>query len=51
VKISEVRHMDQQAGGWKDGAHPEHGDYMSMADFADPDGNIWVVQEVGWDKR
>ncbi len=44
VKVGDVRHMD--AGEWKPGAHPEHFDYASFADFADPDGNTWVLQEV-----
>jgi hypothetical protein len=25
---------------------PERSDYESFADFADPDGNTWVLQEV-----
>jgi hypothetical protein len=28
------------------GSDPEHADYASFADFADPDGNTWVLQEV-----
>jgi catechol 2,3-dioxygenase-like lactoylglutathione lyase family enzyme len=43
VPVGEVRHMDE---GWKPGADPQHRDYMSFADFADPDGNTWVLQEV-----
>jgi hypothetical protein len=23
-------------------------DYASFADFADPDGNTWVIQEIGY---
>jgi len=46
VDVSDVRHMD--SGAWKPGPDPQHGDYMSFADFADPDGNIWVLQEIGW---
>ncbi len=46
VTVSEVRHMG--AGGWTPGTDPEHRDYTSFADFADPDGNSWVLQEVGW---
>jgi predicted enzyme related to lactoylglutathione lyase len=45
VEVSEVRHLD--AGGWVPGPHPEHGDYQSFADFSDPDGNTFVLQEVG----
>lgn len=44
VEVSEIRHMGP--GGWEAGPDPEHGDYASFADFADPDGNTWVLQEV-----
>jgi catechol 2,3-dioxygenase-like lactoylglutathione lyase family enzyme len=44
VEVSEVRHMGE--AGWKPGPDPEHRDYASFADFADPDGNTWVLQEV-----
>jgi catechol 2,3-dioxygenase-like lactoylglutathione lyase family enzyme len=44
VDVSEIRHMD--AGEWKPGADPQHRDYVSFADFSDPDGNTWVLQEV-----
>ena len=33
-------------GAWAPGSDPEHHDYASFADFADPDGNTWVLQEV-----
>jgi catechol 2,3-dioxygenase-like lactoylglutathione lyase family enzyme len=29
-----------------DGLHPERSDYQSFFSFADPDGNVWLVQEV-----
>jgi catechol 2,3-dioxygenase-like lactoylglutathione lyase family enzyme len=45
VDISEVRHMSES--GWKPGADPQHTDFNSFADFADPDGNTWVLQERG----
>jgi catechol 2,3-dioxygenase-like lactoylglutathione lyase family enzyme len=45
VEVSEIRHMD---GGWKPDVDPNHANYNSFADFADPDGNTWVLQEVGW---
>jgi catechol 2,3-dioxygenase-like lactoylglutathione lyase family enzyme len=45
VDVSDVRHMG--AGGWEPGVDPEHTDYGSFADFSDPDGNTWVLQEVG----
>ncbi len=44
VEVSDIRHMG--AGGWQPGVDPNHADYASFADFADPDGNTWVLQEV-----
>jgi catechol 2,3-dioxygenase-like lactoylglutathione lyase family enzyme len=44
VSVSAVRHL--QSGTWIDGPHPERADYQSFADFKDPDGNIWILQEV-----
>ncbi len=44
VDVSDIRHMD--AGEWKPGPDPEHRDFGSFADFGDPDGNTWVLQEV-----
>ena len=45
VEVSEIRHFDPAAGEWKPGPDPAHADYNSFADFADPDGNTWVLQE------
>jgi catechol 2,3-dioxygenase-like lactoylglutathione lyase family enzyme len=45
VEVSEIRHMGPS--GWEPGPDPEHRDYGSFADFGDPDGNTWVLQEVG----
>ena len=45
VEVSDVRHMT--ASGWQPGVDPAHANYASFADFADPDGNTWVLQEVG----
>jgi len=45
VKVGEVQHIAD--GGWMPGPHPDREDYMSFAEFADPDGNLWVLQEVG----
>jgi hypothetical protein len=28
------------------GPHPDRENYQSFADFTDPDGNIWLLQEV-----
>jgi catechol 2,3-dioxygenase-like lactoylglutathione lyase family enzyme len=44
IDVSEVRHMGPD--GWEPGPDPEHQDYASFADFSDPDGNTWVLQEV-----
>jgi catechol 2,3-dioxygenase-like lactoylglutathione lyase family enzyme len=46
VEVGEVRHFDRDAGEWKPGADPAHARYNSFADFSDPDGNTWVLQEV-----
>lgn len=43
VEVSEIRHMT--AAGWQPGVDPERADFNSFADFADPDGNTWVLQE------
>lgn len=50
VTVSGIRHkpsLDDWNGEWKPGAHPKRLDYASAADFADPDGNTWVLQEIG----
>ena len=44
VEVTEIRHMGPE--GWAPGPDPEHRDYGSFADFSDPDGNTWVLQEV-----
>jgi catechol 2,3-dioxygenase-like lactoylglutathione lyase family enzyme len=46
VSVSPVRHMSPT--GWVEGADPDRTDYNSFADFADPDGNTWVLQERGF---
>jgi catechol 2,3-dioxygenase-like lactoylglutathione lyase family enzyme len=45
VAVGDVRHMTPD--GWVPGADPEHADFNSFADFSDPDGNTWVLQERG----
>jgi catechol 2,3-dioxygenase-like lactoylglutathione lyase family enzyme len=45
VEVSEIRHMTPE--GWQPGVDPGRADYASFADFADPDGNTWVLQERG----
>lgn len=44
VEVSEIRHLGPS--GWAPGPDPERRDYASFADFSDPDGNTWVLQEV-----
>ncbi len=43
MEVSEIRHF--KAGSWHPGPDPEHSDYNSFADFSDPDGNTWILQE------
>ncbi len=35
-------------GGFAPGLDPARGDYASFANFSDPDGNSWVLQERGY---
>jgi catechol 2,3-dioxygenase-like lactoylglutathione lyase family enzyme len=46
VEVGEVRHIED--GVWSPGPHPERNDYNSFAEFADPDGNTWLLQERGY---
>ena len=48
VEVSEAKHMTPE--GWKPGPDPKRADYGSFADFRDPDGNTWVLQERGFNK-
>ena len=51
VAVERVRHkdvFDKWAGDWNSGLDPKRRDYASFADFADPDGNIWTLQERGY---
>ncbi len=45
VDVSEIRHMDTAKGEWQPGPEPNRADYNSFADFKDPDGNSWILQE------
>jgi catechol 2,3-dioxygenase-like lactoylglutathione lyase family enzyme len=50
VPVGPVRHKTPPGawdGGFAAGLDPDRGDYASFADFADPDGNTWVLQERG----
>jgi catechol 2,3-dioxygenase-like lactoylglutathione lyase family enzyme len=50
VQVGEIRHKsppENWRGGWEPGLDPRRTDHASLADFADPDGNQWVLQERG----
>jgi catechol 2,3-dioxygenase-like lactoylglutathione lyase family enzyme len=50
VTVSEIRHKETDGGwrgGFRPGLDPGRADYASFADFRDPDGNAWVLQERG----
>ena len=51
VDVSEIRHKDTGTGEWSGaylpGLDQDRADYASFADFRDPDGNTWVLQERG----
>ncbi|GGN77776.1 hypothetical protein GCM10011579_060310 [Streptomyces albiflavescens] len=40
------RVVHEEEGDRLTGPHPDRADYGSYADFSDPDGNGWVLQEV-----
>jgi catechol 2,3-dioxygenase-like lactoylglutathione lyase family enzyme len=46
--VGPPRHMT--AEGWEPGVDPTHQDFNSFADFTDPDGNGWVLQEAGYQR-
>ena len=51
VAVSEIRHkipIDAWDGNFARGPDPARKDYASFADFTDPDGNGWVLQERGY---
>ena len=45
VDVSEVFHFGPE--GQTPGPDPERANYNSFATFSDPDGNGWLLQEVG----
>jgi|tagenome__1003787_1003787.scaffolds.fasta_scaffold20477547_2 catechol 2,3-dioxygenase-like lactoylglutathione lyase family enzyme len=45
VDVSEIWHFEPGLGK-RPGLDPERGSYSSRADFADPDGNRWLLQEL-----
>jgi hypothetical protein len=46
VEVGELRHIE--LGDWSGASHPARSDYSTFADFADPDGNLWLLQERGY---
>jgi hypothetical protein len=44
VHVGEIRHLDD--GRWRPGRDPQRRSHMSFAEFADPDGDLWLLQEV-----
>ena len=51
VEVGEIRHktpIGAWDGSFAPGLDPTRGDYASFANFSDPDGNRWVLQERGY---
>ena len=51
VEVGEIRHkipIEAWDGSFAPGLDPVRKDYASFADFSDPDGNSWVLQERGY---
>jgi hypothetical protein len=49
VNVSEVIHYEggpAHFGHEVSGPAPEHRSYASFASFSDPDGNVWLLQEI-----
>ena len=49
VDASEPYHFGPN--GQAPGIEPNHADYNTFVTFHDPDGNTWLVQEVGYSAR
>jgi len=45
VDCDAIRHMGPE--GWADGPDPQRRKFGSYSGFVDPDGNGWILQEVG----
>ena len=51
VEVGKIRHktpIGDWDGGFAPGLDPARGNYASFADFSDPDGNGWILQERGY---
>ena len=44
VAVGDIRHIVD--GHWRPGLDPHRSSYMSFAEFTDPDGNLWLLQDV-----
>lgn len=44
VDVGEIWHIDD--GERMPGLEPNRSSYMSFAEFGDPDGNLWLLQEI-----
>jgi catechol 2,3-dioxygenase-like lactoylglutathione lyase family enzyme len=54
VDVGAIRHkhpVDNWGGALADGIDPHRRDYSSFAEFRDPDGNAWSLQERGFAAR
>jgi catechol 2,3-dioxygenase-like lactoylglutathione lyase family enzyme len=49
VDVGEIHHVSD--GQWRPGLDPNRSSYMSFAEFSDPDGNLWLLQEIRRDAR
>jgi catechol 2,3-dioxygenase-like lactoylglutathione lyase family enzyme len=51
VNVENLRHkssIDDWSGDTQEGLDPQRRDYATFASFADPDGNTWDLQEIGF---
>jgi catechol 2,3-dioxygenase-like lactoylglutathione lyase family enzyme len=46
VEVSDIFHPGNGPDGRVPGLDPERKSYASLATFSDPDGNVWLLQEV-----
>jgi catechol 2,3-dioxygenase-like lactoylglutathione lyase family enzyme len=46
IEAAWIRHKDTSGSGLP-GVDPDRNDYASFAEFSDPDGNGWILQERG----
>jgi len=44
IEVGEIFHIGPR--GRESGPDPEHRTYRSRAEFSDPDGNVWLLQEI-----